>query len=469
MIAGLVVLTYLAGVVAALHAATRTRTSQGAIAWALSLLTFPFLALPAYLVFGRNKFSGRAAAFRERQDEFKKVFEEYQRNLEPHEIESCSQPDWHVAIERLTELEFVGGNDVSLLINGDDTFASILAAISTATDYILFQFYMINNDELGCQVRDALTERAAAGVRVYVLYDEIGSLKLDQGFIDSLELAGIKVSAFKPTRGRGNRFQINFRNHRKMVVVDGAQAWVGGHNVGDAYMGRNPEFSPWRDTHVRLEGPVVMQVQLTMLGDWYWATREIPEVNWTPAALEANKSATMLPTGPDTRLEHASLFFVTMLNNAHERAWLSAAYFVPDDAVMKALQLAALRGVDVRIITTAKSDSLTTQLAGFYYISELRDLGIGFYAYKPGFMHQKVLLVDQDIACVGSHNLDNRSFRLNFEVGVIILDKDFNTQMECMFLDDFDNADVLDPAELATRPWWWRQAVKLARLAAPVL
>jgi len=177
----------------------------------------------------------------------------------------------------------------------------------------------------------------------------------------------------------------------------------------------------------------------------------------------------ILPTGPTGDFETASLFFVSALSAAQKRIWLSAAYFVPDDAVMKALQLAALRGVDVRIITTGKPDSLPVYLAAFHYIERLRGLGIRFYAYTPGFMHQKVMLVDDFVSSVGTHNFDNRSFRLNFEVSAVIVDPDFAAEMEAMFEADFQHAVPIDPEALEQKPLWWRAGVQLSRLAAPVL
>jgi cardiolipin synthase len=359
---------------------------------------------------------------------------------------------------------------VELLINGDATFDSILDGVRAAEDYVLFQFYMFHDDGLGREVKEALKERARNGVRVFVLYDEIGSGGLPDSYVEDLREAGVEVSSFKPTQGWQNRFQLNFRNHRKMVVVDGKVAWVGGHNVGDEYMGRDPDFSPWRDTHVRIEGPAALQLQITILSDWYWATRELPKVSWTPIPAEDPAQEVMiLPTGPTGQFETASLFFVSALSAAKERVWLSAAYFVPDDAVMKALELAALRGVDVRVITTGKPDSWPVFLAAFHYIERLKGLGIRFYAYTPGFMHQKVMLVDDHIASVGTHNFDNRSFRLNFEVSSVIVDESFASEMEQMFLADFEHAEVIDPDTLEEKPLWWKAAVQLSRLAAPVL
>lgn len=469
MLAFVLSLFYIGGIIAAAHAALKSRTAQGAIAWTVSLVSFPFLALPAYLVLGRNKFAGLAEAFRDRQDELNVLVEEFQAQLQPHRIPTSEQPSWHKAVERFIGFELVDGNEVKLLIDGEAAFADMFEGIAKARDYILFEFYMVHDDELGRAMRDALVERAQAGVRVTFLYDEVGSSGLPRAYVQSLRDAGVQVSTFNPTRGWSNRFQLNFRNHRKMLVVDGRLGWVGGLNVGDEYMGRDPAMSPWRDTHLRLEGPVVLQLQITMLVDWYWATRDVLELAWQANSHAANRSMMLVPTGPASQLETASLFYVAALSAARERCWISSPYFVPDEAVMKALELAALRGVDVRILSTAKSDSLPVYLAGSYYIYLLRDLGIRFYLFEPGFLHQKAMLVDDQFASVGTHNFDNRSFRLNFEVSAVAVDKEFAAELEAMFEADFAHAREIDPGSFEQRPLWWRIAAQIARLAAPVL
>ena len=470
MIALLVTVFYVAGFLSAMHAALTVRTAQGAVAWTVSLVSFPFVAVPAYLVFGRNKFEGMADAFNARQQEIDEFLADFNRKLDPWVISPEATPSWYRAASRLSGFELTRKNQVDLLVDGEATFASILSGVASARKYVLFQFYMFHDDELGRQVKSALIERARAGVQVYVLYDEVGSSGLPASYIQDLRESGVEVSSFNPTQGWQNRFQLNFRNHRKMVVVDGNIAWVGGHNVGDEYVGRDPDFSPWRDTHVRIEGPAALQLQITILSDWYWATRQVPKLNWTPHVVETGAQHVMiLPTGPTGQFETASLFFVAALSAAKERIWLSAAYFVPDEAVIKALELAALRGVDVRIITTGKADSMPVFLAAFHYIRALRGLGIRFYAYTPGFMHQKVMLIDNDVSSVGTHNFDNRSFRLNFEVTSVIVDESFASEMEAMFERDFAHAEPIDPNEWGERPLWWRIGVRLSRLASPVL
>ena len=469
MIAIVVTLFYVLGIISAIDAIMTARTPQGAVAWSVALVSFPFVAVPAYAVLGRSKFEGIMEAYEERQDEIDDLISEFHANLEPWSVSLEGHPNY-TAIRNLSGMEMTRANRAELLINGEATFESILAGIAEARDYVLVQFYMFHDDGLGRQMQQAMIERARAGVRVYMLYDEIGSKGLPDSYTDELRAAGVEVSSFKPTQGKRNRFQLNFRNHRKIVVVDGVTGWVGGHNVGDEYMGRDPEFSPWRDTHVRLDGPVVTQLQAVIMGDWYWATRQLPEVNWQPQAAEnGDIEAMIIPSSPSQRLETAGLLFVTALNSARERVWLSAPYFVPDEAVMKALELAALRGVDVRVITTGKSDNLPVYLAAFHYINQLRDLGIRFYAYKPGFLHEKVMLVDDNISTVGTANFDNRSFRLNFEVTAVIADEDFARQMEQMFEDDFAHAEPIDPDALDEKSFWWRLGVNLSRLASPAL
>ena len=470
MIALITTVFYLAGFIAAGHAVLTTRTAPGAIAWSVSLVSMPFVAVPAYLVFGRSKFKGGIEAYDARREEIDQRIVDIRSGLEAWTYPAPERPGVYRAVKALSGFGIVRGNRTELLIDGERTFESILEGIADAQEYVLLQFYMIHDDDTGRRVKDALIERARAGVRVYVLYDEVGSSGLPRTYVADLENAGAEVSSFKPTQGAGNRFQLNFRNHRKIVVVDGVSSWVGGHNVGDEYLGKDPDFSPWRDTHVRIDGPAALQLQAVVLGDWYWATRELLDLNWEAQPAKDSDTAVLIaPSAPSQRLETAGLLFTTALHSAEERIWISSPYFVPDEAVMKALELAALRGVDVRIITTGTPDSLPVYLAAFHYMSQLRNLGIRFYAYSPGFLHEKVLLIDDEFSTVGTANFDNRSFRLNFEVTAIIANTAFAKEMEAMFEADFAHSVEIDPTAIDEKPLYWRLGVALSRLASPVL
>ena len=458
------------GVLSAAHAVMSARTPQGSIAWAVSLVTFPYVVVPAYWVFGRNKFQGYVRARKEDLFEVNQVAQEAYQRARSLAVQ-MNDDGVGAAAERLARLPFTGHNGVDLLIDGEATFDSIFAGIDQAEKYILVQFYIVHDDELGRQLQQRMIERARDGLDVYFLYDEIGSFGLPASYLSELQDAGVRVSAFHSRRGAGNRFQLNFRNHRKIVVVDGNAAWVGGHNVGDEYLGKSEEFGAWRDTHVRIEGPAVIGAQLSFAEDWHWATDETPaQWNWTPMAhATSDSSVLVLSSGPADELETAALMFAQAINSARERIWIASPYFVPDDAVVQAIQLAGLRGVDVRILIPEKSDNLMVQLSAYSYLNEVKATGARFYRYESGFLHQKTALIDDQAALVGTANFDNRSFRLNFEITTIVVDKDFASEVEAMFEHDFSRSRLMALGEYDAKPWWFRVAVRVSRLAAPVL
>lgn len=458
------------GAIFAVDAVMSTRTAQGAIAWTLGLVAAPVVAVPAYLLFGRSRFEGYVEARRVHQEEFDRLVERARSNMDASVADFETQTPAFDAVQGLSRLRLTRGNKVELLVDGQQTFDSIIEGIGQARDYVLVEFYIVHDDGLGRRLKEALLERARAGVAVVFLYDELGSAGLGNAYTDELEAAGVKVSNFNTTQGHRNQFQLNFRNHRKIVVVDGRTAWVGGHNVGDEYLGLDPEFSPWRDTHVRLDGPVALQAQAVVTSDWFWAQRELLDLNWVPQPAEgADMISILVPTGPADPLETAGMFFVHALNSARERIWITAPYFVPDDAVIKALMLATLRGVDVRILVPGKGDSLPVQLASFYFMEQLARSDVRFCAFEPGFMHQKVMLVDDHTSSVGTHNFDNRSFRLNFEVAALVYDEAFNREVAAMLRRDLEKCTPIDPGTFGDRPWYWRFGVRAARLLAPIL
>jgi len=314
-----------------------------------------------------------------------------------------------------------------------------------------------------------LIKQANAGVRIYFVYDEVGSHQLSKSYIRTLQAAGVEFHPFTTTKGWRNRLQLNFRNHRKIVVVDGKVAFVGGLNIGDEYMGRDPHFGDWRDTHVKIVGPAVQCVQLAFLEDWFWSTETLPELNWSMKFSNQGQIDTLiLPTGPADIRETCGLFFVQAIHSARNRIWICSPYFVPDSQVITALHLAVLRGVDVRIILPDKADHLLVYLCSFVALEQLHPSAIKVYRYQDGFMHQKVMLIDNELSAVGTANLDNRSIRLNFEITAIFADVEFAMKMEEMLLKDFDRCVRVETDELNERPFWFRLGVRLAQLTAPI-
>ncbi|HEY9623189.1 MAG TPA: cardiolipin synthase [Crinalium sp.] len=459
------------GIFNAAHAVLNVRSSQGAIAWGISLITFPWLALPLYWILGRNKFYGYAEALRSAYAQHRELVHQTYTNLSAYKTDL---PDKLASLQQLAEsfipIPFTSGNTAELLINGEQTFDAMLKAIASAKSYILLQSYIINDDGVGRRFRDALIAEAQRGIRVYILYDEVGSSDLSRSYVEFLRQNNIQVYAFNTTKGIRNRFQINFRNHRKILVVDGEIAFVGGLNIGDEYLGKDPKLSPWRDTHMMMWGPSVKCLQVSFLQDWYWATREFPDVNFQVDEQQSgDEAALILPTGPADRLPACNLFFVNIIQQSQSHLWIASPYFVPDEATLTALKLAAMRGVDVRIILPNRPDHLFVYLCSFSYYYELASTGIKLYRYRDGFMHQKVILMDRDLAGVGTTNLDNRSFFLNFEVMGFLTSPKFIGSVEAMLLNDISASRLVDFAEYDRKPIWFRFVVRLSRLLTPLL
>jgi cardiolipin synthase len=471
---GLYILLEVAAVVAAIEALLTARTSQGAIAWSLFLIMFPILGLPIYFIFGGRKFSGYVNARRIGDQPLQRIVQEISGRL-PASVLARFNPgeEEHVVLSKLARMPFFAHNQCRLLLNGETTFETIFTSIDAAQDYILIQFYIIKDDDLGRTLQQRLVNKAREGIRIYFLYDAIGSHALSTSYLQALQDAGVETVAFSGSgRSGGHPFRINFRNHRKIVVVDGHTAYVGGHNVGDEYIGKskNPDLRPWRDTHVKIYGPAVLGVQLAFLEDWYWATQQIPNLSSEPVFDETeNQRVLVLPSGPADELDTCGLLFTELIHSARQRIWIVSPYFVPDDTIISALQLAALRGVDVRIMLPEKPDNKLVYFAMFTYLEETLPFGINVYSYQAGFLHQKVVLVDNELAGVGTANFDNRSFRLNFEITLLFLDKGFVTEVQTMLEDDFNHCQKMDMKEIEKRPVWFKLATKIARLFSPIL
>ncbi|MBC7770906.1 MAG: cardiolipin synthase [Pyrinomonadaceae bacterium] len=452
----------------AIDVVMKGRTSQGTIAWAIALLLVPWVSLPFYLVLGDRKFSGYVLARRRGKGGIETVATTLTESLRPFVTLPPDDDRSHRAFSKLARLPFTSGNQVDLLIDGSATFDAIMNAIELATNYIVVQFYIFRDDGLGQRLQQALLTARKRGVRIYLLYDEIGSYWLTRSYIQVLRDAGCECSGFRTKLHKQRPFRINFRNHRKIVICDGRVAFVGGHNVGDEYLGLHKKLTPWRDTHAGLRGPAVQCVQLAFLEDWYWATRTIPELEWTPRAVDGpGANVLIVPSSPADDLETCSLLHAQVANSARSRLWMASPYFVPDEELVGALQLAALRAVDVAVIIPEKPDRVLPLLSAFTYYDEIIPTGVKIYRYRKGFPHQKVVLSD-DLVCVGTANLDNRSFRINFEITVVVSDSTFAGQVAEMLKSDVANSRVVAKEEFRNRSFWFRFACRVSRLLAPI-
>ena len=501
------VAVYLAGFASAIDAVMHARTPQGATAWVFALATLPALAIPLYFVFGRGHFedykSALAAYDAEIDDGLREArhageltpflvhpegvtaaavaageaFEVGQTDNDgdgPPELFEADAPreaGEMLAFGRMATVPFTRGNSARLLIDGDATFDALIAGIDAAERYVLAQFYIIHDDEIGRRFQRALLDAAARGLKVWLLYDTVGSLKLPRRYLRELRDGGVSVCAFTGPRNWLRKLRLNFRNHRKIVVADGTRAWAGGLNVGDEYLGRDPDIGPWRDTHLEVEGPVVQGLQLSVARDWYYGTRERLDAHleWTPTPSPQDRTGLVLASGPADELETCGLLYAHAIESAERRVWIATPYFVPDGRVLGALQLAALRGVDVRILMPRESDSVFFKYVPYAYLDDVTRAGVRVFLHEPGFMHQKVALVDDDFGAVGTANFDNRSFRLNFEATLVFKDEGFCGEVEAMLLDDFGRATEISDQTLDDESFAFRFAANATRLLAPVL
>lgn len=467
----IVILTVeLLGIAAAVNAITTSRTAQSAIAWTVALITFPWVTLILYAIFGRNKFHGYVTLRHAQSAATAHLLERLQQEASAKDVMRTALNSNQHAFVSLAQMPITRYNRCRLLLDGQTTFEQIFGGMEKAVRFVLVQFYIVHDDELGRELKKRMIQKAREGVDVYFLYDEIGSFDLPQSYIGELRRAGVAVSAFHSTKGRANRFQINFRNHRKIVIVDGIIGYVGGHNVGDEYISSHEKFGAWRDTHVEVEGPATMAMQFAFIEDWYWATGTLPGLQWPLQKVADGKDEVLvIPSGPADVLETCGLMFLHAIHSARERFWMATPYFIPDDKLLAAMKLAVLRGVDVRIILPEKPDHRLMHLASFANYERLIPVGIRMFRFKQGFMHQKVFLVDSECAAIGTANLDNRSFRLNFEVTLLNYNPTFIRQIEKMLVDDMARCRPVTLEDYTRRSIFFKFAVKAVGLLEPIL
>jgi cardiolipin synthase len=443
------------------------REPTSALAWCLLVIFVPVLGSLLFLLFGYQSIHAPLRRKRRHASEF--------RGRPP----APEGPDADGGYEGLARLArklgaapLVGGNLVELYHDGGPAYEAMLEAIRSAKHHIHMEFFITRGDDSGERFMSALAERSRAGVEVRFLYDAVGSWRLHTRVLNILRTAGGRALPFltlmNPLR---RRIQINLRNHRKLLVVDGRVGFTGGLNVGDEYLGRNPFFGPWRDTFVRVEGPAVWGLQRVFTEDWDFSADEdlsadvyFPDV---PPVGDANVQVAW--SGPDQEIKTIREVYFAAITRARERVWLATPYFVPDLGLLGALCLAARMGRDVRVLCPFRPDKWLPHLAGRYNWSELLRAGGKVYQYTAGFMHAKVLMVDDVWSSVGSPNFDARSLHLNFEVTCLIESKTAQQSLEQAFLRDFAASIRLDATIYMNRPFVAKMSENACRLLSPVL
>jgi cardiolipin synthase A/B len=443
------------------------------LTWLVVLGAFPFLGFFFYLLFGRNY--RKEKMYKEKYILDKETYNKYEpgpKDMNPEMFGLYQEKHVQLA-QRIGNSAISFSSETKVLTNGQETFGEILRWLKTAKHHIHMEYYIVRHDDIGKQIKDVLIERANDGVKVRFLYDAVGAWQLSNGYINELKEAGIEVVPFGPVKIPFLNNKFNFRNHRKIIVIDGNIGFVGGLNIGDEYLGKNPTFGFWRDTHLFVKGEAVRTLQLIFLQDWYYMTNDdflTPGyLSPDPVSQTNDGGVQMIAGGPDNELSVLKNIFFSMITSAQESVWVASPYFIPDEDIFSALKIAALSGIDVRLLVPHKPDKRIVFHASRSYFPELLEAGVRIYEYQKGFMHSKIVIVDNDLASIGTSNMDMRSFHLNFEVNAFLYKTSSTQSLVEEYLHDLEDSAELSHGEFQKRHMGYRILESTSRLMSPLL
>lgn len=449
--------------------------------WLLILYFVPVFGIFFYLIFAQDFRKSKMFRVKEIEDRLRysaKAQEEFLRgeNLDLEDGLAAEYGDLVLYNLKTSGAVLTLRNQVEIFTDGNEKFADLRRELAKARHFIHIQYYIIKNDELFDSLVPILLERVRSGVEVRILYDGMGGRFMPKSKWKVLKEAGILVGCFfPPVLGRLN-LRVNYRNHRKIVVIDGTTGYVGGFNIGREYLGKDPKFGYWRDTHLKLTGDAVVSLQIRFALDWNYATKEnlfrragyfqvTPEIPY----LEYPLGMQIITSGPDSANPLIRDNYLELFHKARHHIYIHTPYFVPDDAVLTALKIAAQSGVDVRLMIPCKPDHPFVYWATYSYTGELVDAGARCYTYENGFLHAKGVMVDGRVSCVGTANMDIRSFELNFEVNATIYDEETTERLEEKFLEDLSQCREITGEVYEARSLWIRVKEQGSRLLSPLL
>lgn len=450
------------------------RDPSRTLAWLVVLAVFPILGFVFYLLFGQS--------YRKERKFHQKSFDDAvahhrlnRADISSGIVENFSNKQYEKVLRLSSKM---GPNAISMytqskiLTDGEETFEAILSALQQAKHHIHLAYYIVRDDQLGNQIKDILIQKAREGVCVRFLYDGVGSFDLRKRYIEELRENGVKILPFAPVHLLFLNSQINYRNHRKIIVVDGQIGFMGGLNIGDEYLGKVAHFGYWRDTHMMLDGWAVRNLQIIFLRDWIFTSKEHIEDEQKYFQIEKRQTdglVQIIAGGPDTGNQEIKNIFLSMIASAQKSIYIASPYFIPDDDVYSALRIASLGGVDVRILFPYHPDKKVVFFASRSYFHGMLKDGVRIFQYTRGFMHSKFIIVDGQIASIGTANMDMRSFHLNFEVNGFMYFSDSVLQLEKQFFSDLACSKPLSLEMFLARPMKERFCESLCRLFSPLL
>ncbi|MBU9723025.1 MULTISPECIES: cardiolipin synthase [Bacillaceae] len=448
-------------------------------AWLLILFFIPVLGFIIYLFLGQNLTRRKMFHW----EDIEKIGIEDAINMQMEKMKDPSFSHDDPAIQRYNDLIYMHlvnndallsmDNEITVFSDGKEKFNTLLEDIRQAKEFIHIQTYIFRNDNLGKKIIQALTEKAKSGVKVRVLYDELGSRKLRRKNFNDLVAHGGEIGVFFPSKLALINLRLNYRNHRKLINIDGQIGYIGGFNIGDEYLGLKEKFGYWRDTHLRIQGPVVDAIQTRFILDWNHASKQHYigyEKSYFPDKKTYGTAAVQIvSSGPDSEWEQIKNGYIKMIMSAKKSIYIQTPYFIPDLSLLNALQIAALSGKDVRLMIPNKPDHPFIYWATLSHVANLLKAGAKVYIYENGFIHSKTIVIDQEINSVGTANIDIRSFKLNFEVNAFIYDTVVSKKLVEDFERDMEKSTLLTQELYDKRPRMVRFKESISRLLSPIL
>lgn len=447
--------------------------------WLMVLYFIPILGFVFYLLLGADMRKRKMFRIKEIEDRLNEAIRQQEHRLKSKELQAHAPDIAGYSDLVMYNLDTAGAvltdtNDVDIFVDGNDKFETLIEDMRQAEKFIHIQYYIIKNDVLFNRIKEVLIEKAAEGVEVRILFDAMGCRSVRRKFWENLEKKGIKTAEFFPAFLRRFHLRINYRNHRKIVVIDNKVAYVGGFNIGKEYIGMDPKFGHWRDTHMRIVGEAVLSLELRFLLDWNYAARENLFSNdkymtGFKAGHRDRCDIQIIYSGPDTSLQSIRDNYIRLINKAKEAVYIQTPYFILDESMLTALKIAIHSGVEVNIMIPCKPDHMFVYWATYSYVGELVMEGAKCYTYDDGFLHAKGLIVDDKVFCYGTANMDIRSFALNFEVNAVVYDEQKAKEMVGYFKTDLECCTQITKDKYASRSFIIRFKEQVCRLLSPVL
>lgn len=457
-----------------------TRSATKTLAYLLFAVFVPIAGMIFYFMFGtnfRNKkiYSKKLIENEETASQLRAQIHNYSKQIFI-ENETVFQGNKKLAVMLTRDIQspLTAENSVSILKNGEEKFPEVLHAIQNAKHHVHIEYYIFEDDEIGREIEKLLIKKVQEGVVVRFIYDDFGSRSIRKKMVKRLKTAGVQIFPFLKISFIALANQINYRNHRKIIIVDGQTAFVGGINVSDKYINKKEDQLYWRDTHLRIDGPGVFYLQYLFLTDWNFCSKEKIQSDtlFFPDEIDStddNKIVQIVASGPDSKTSSVLYSIVQTINLAKREILITTPYFIPGETLMDALIIASLSGVNVKLLVPGISDSRFVNAAARSYYNELLNAGVEIYLYKKGFIHAKTIVADDSIAMIGTANMDLRSFDLNFEVNAIVYDEDTAKELKNIFYSDLNDAEKIDSDVWKARPKWIQLLERIAKLVSPML